>query len=209
MGWWFQRSTPVPGDGLMFRGTITKVVGEQEVVGRVERVEGAERASSMAGRQRRCGATVIVSLLVASPVLLVSLPAGAAAAPAAKVACPAAVGVPDRQFLFFNVCGPRDVTRNTNYNYTIVLTNGGHTGTGKVKLSMFHYDPITRSSVPYRQASGRVQFQWYEANWTLASFRATVTLSIRQHGKSSLFIMRAVGQHPGAVGGMKKDVFFR
>jgi hypothetical protein len=166
-------------------------------------------------RLRRRGATVIVSVLLASPILLVSLPIGAAAAPIAKVACPATVGVPDRQFLFFNVCGPRDVTRNKNYEYQVVLTNGGHMGTGKVKLSVSHYDPITRSSIPYRQSSGRVQFHMYEAVWTLAnlqpgrSFRVTITLSFRPHGKNSLFIVRAVGQHSGAVGGMKKDVFFK
>ena len=166
-------------------------------------------------RQRRRGATVIVSVLLASLVLLISLPIGAAAAPIAKVACPATAGVADREFLFFNVCGPRDVTRNKYYDYTVVLTNGGHVGTDKVKLSLSHYDPITRSSVPYRQASGRTQFHMYEAVWTLAnlqpgrSFRVTVTLSFREHGKDSLFILRAVGQHSGAVGGMKKDVFFK
>jgi hypothetical protein len=166
-------------------------------------------------RQGRRGATVIVSVLLASLVLLVSLPIGAAAAPIATVGCPATVGRPDRQFLFVNVCGPRDVTRNINYGYTVVLTNGGHVSTGKVKLSVFHYDPITRNSIPYRQAPGRAQFNMDEAVWTLAnlqpgrSFRVAITLSFRQHGKNSLFIVRAVGQHPGAVGGMKKDVFFR
>lgn len=167
--------------------------------------------------RRRCGTTVIVSVLVASPVLLVSLPAGAAAAPTAKVACPAAVGAPDRQFLLFNVCGPRGVTR-ANYDYTVVLTNAGHASTGKVKLSVFHDDRITRSSISYRASVGRVEFGMYDAVWKLGnlapgrSFRITVTVSFRQHKKNSGFtelVLRASGQHPGAEGSMKKDVFFK
>jgi hypothetical protein len=166
-------------------------------------------------RQRRLGTAVILAVLLASPVLLVSSPIGAAATQIAKTACPARVGVPDRQFLFFNICGPRDVTRNKNYDYTIVLTNGGHADTGKVKLALSHYDPITRSSIPYHQVPGGVQVQMHEADWALAnlqsgrSFRVTITLSFRQSGKNSLFTVKAVGQRPGAVGGMKKDVFFK
>ena len=143
---------------------------------------------------------------------------GAAAAPIGKVGCPARVGVPDRSFLFFNVCGPRDVTRDESYDYTVVLTNRGHVSAGQVKLSVFHYDPITRSSIRYRGSSGRVEFGMYEAVWTLGnlqpgrSFRVTITVSFRQHKRNSPFtelVLRAVGQHRGAGGGMKKDVFFK
>jgi hypothetical protein len=166
-------------------------------------------------RQRTLATAVVLAALLASPGLLVSSPIGAAATPIVKAACPARMGAPDRQFLFFNVCGPRDVTRNRSYDYIVVLTNGGHADTGKVKLALSHYDPITRSSIPYRQVPGRVRLRMYEAVWALAnlqpghSFRVTITLSFRQHGKNSLFIVKAVGQHPGAVGGMKKDVFFK
>jgi hypothetical protein len=169
--------------------------------------------------QRGAGA-IVVSLLLASAVLLWSGAIGAAAAPIAT-GCPASVRAADRGsrgFLSFTVCGPRDVSPSKNYDYTVVLTNGGHVGTGKVKLSVFHYDPIIRSSVRYRESSDRVDYGMYEADWTLGnlapsrSFRVTITVSFGQHRRNSLFtelVLRAAGEHPGAGGGMKKDVFFK
>ena len=90
--------------------------------------------------------------------------------------------------------------------------------TGKVMLTVFHDDRISRSSIPYRDSPGRVDFGMYEASWTLGnlapgrSARVTITVSFRQHKKSSGFtelVLKAAGQHPGAGGGAKKDVFFR
>ena len=170
-------------------------------------------------QRRRC-ATVIVSVLLASPALLISLPIGAAAETTAKDGCPAATRKVEpgaREFLFFNVCGPRDVTRG-RYSYTVVLTNAGRVSSGQVKLSVFHADPIARSSIPYRESPGVVDFGMHEAGWTVGnlapgrSFRVTITVSFRRHKQNSAFtelVLKAAGQHPGAGGGAKKDVFFK
>jgi len=177
-------------------------------------------AGCASGILRRRSGAIVVLVLLASTVLLVSV-ANAAAGPMGKAGCPASVGTAEtgsRGFLSFTVCGPRDVTPTKNYDYTVVLTNNGHVNTGKVKLSVFHYDPISRSSVRYRESSSRVDYGMYEADWTLGnlapgrSFRVTITVSFGQHRGKSLFtelVLRATGKHPGAGAGMKKDVFFK
>jgi hypothetical protein len=152
-------------------------------------------------------------------VSLTSLALGASGAPVREAGCPApkTFEASSRGFLVFTVCGPRDVTRGTS-DYTVVLTNAGHVSAGKVTLSVFHDDRIVRSSIPYRASRGRVDFGMYDAVWELgnldpgSSFRVTITVSFRQHKKNSGFtelVLRAAGNHPGAGGGMKKDVFFR
>ena len=42
--------------------------------------------------------------------------------------------------------------RNVNYGYTVVLKNVKTTTFRTVRLSVIHYDPITRASRPYRRA---------------------------------------------------------
>src|SRR5262245_10940198 len=160
-------------------------------------------------RQRRLGAVAAASMLAASTVLGAVFPPGSVAAPVASAACPAKGGAPDpdHAVLLFNVCGPREVTPNKRYAYTVVLTNGGGMNTGKVKLSVFHRDPITKSSVPYRDSSRRVQYGMYEAVWRLGdlargrSFRVTITVTLGLHKPNAQFTeirVKAAGEH-GAV----------
>jgi hypothetical protein len=172
----------------------------------------------MGMRLKTPGATFIVLVFSTSLVCLALFAVGASGAPVATVSCPPAkTVVSGRGFLIFTVCGPRDVTLG-NYSYTVVLTNAGHVSSGKVKLSAFHADPITRSSIPYRESSGRAEFGMYDAVWALGnlapghSFRVTITVSFRQHKRNSGFtelVLRAAGQRVGAGGGAKKDVFFK
>jgi hypothetical protein len=156
-------------------------------------------------------------ILALSAGLLLSLP-HAAAAPSAVAGCPARSGTPDREFVLVNVCGPRVVSPGGHYDYTIVLRNAGHVGTGKLELAVFHYDPLTRSSSPYRESARRVEFSMYRAEWSFGdlrpgrSVRVTITVAYARHKANSGFtelVVRAAGRRPHAGGGMKKDVFFK
>jgi len=166
----------------------------------------------MGVRQRRVGAIGTASVLAVVTVLVAVFPLASSAAPSAVAACPAKGGAtdPDRAVLRFNVCGPREVTRNKRYAYTVVLTNGGGVNAGRVKLSVFHRDPITKSSVPFRDSSRRVQYGMYEAVWMLEdlapgrSFRVTVTVTLPRYTKNAQFTelrVKAASEHGGAAAG--------
>jgi hypothetical protein len=145
----------------------------------------------------------VVALLVGSALLPVVFAVGSAAAPA----CPAGKGTPDPKgaVLVFNVCGPLVVTADKRYAYTVVLTNVGRQDTAKVNVSVFHRDPITMSSVPYR-STGRVQSGRHEAVWSLdklaagRSFRVTITVTLGPHkpnARYSELYVKAAGETGG------------
>jgi hypothetical protein len=130
----------------------------------------------------------VFSTLVAAALLSAVFVVGSAAAPTAVAACPPAKGtpVPNGASLVINVCGPRAVIANKKYAYTVVLTNVGRLETANVKLSVFHRDPITTSSLPYR-STGRVQSGRHEAVWSVdklsagRSFRVALTVTLGPH----------------------------
>jgi hypothetical protein len=113
-----------------------------------------------------------------------------------------------------NVCGPSKVIPSVNYSYTVVLTNNSKATYRRVKLSVIHYDPITRSSRPYRREARPVYSPMYAAVWTLHDFKPAQTfrLGIRlpflkhKDPKGSNFMVEARGR--GAGGDLAKDVFF-
>ena len=148
-----------------------------------------------------------VATLVASAGLAAVAAVGSAAAPAATAACPPAKGtpVPNGSSLVINTCGPRTVTANKRYAYTVVLTNLGRLDTTVVKLSVFHRDPITTSSLPYR-STGRVQSGRHEAVWSLVklaagqSFRVAITVTLGPHKPNAQYselYVKAAGETGG------------
>jgi hypothetical protein len=161
---------------------------------------------------------ITVLLLAAFPVLLI-LPLGTSvsAAPTAAGDCPARFYTPDdRGSLFLNVCGPGNVIRGVNYNYEVVLTTKASHRT--IKLSVVYYDPITRSSVPYRIERNPIYNQ-HAAVWTIKNlkpgqiFRVSIRLPFKQHRdpKASNFEVGVVAYGPRAGdprGFLTKDVTF-
>jgi hypothetical protein len=103
------------------------------------------------------------------------------------------------------------VIRNTNYTYGVVVKNFGKRSFRRLKVTVIHQDPITRSSLPY---SHRLRPDY--AVWTLRAFkpgqvfRVNITLPFRQHndpkGSNLVIEVRAFG--PSERGGLTKDVVF-
>ena len=172
-------------------------------------------------------------LVAASAVASALFGAGAAAAPTAWPVCPASAAESVAQLraevrsgdlrgkLWPHICGPRKVIPGKNYSFTVVVTNISDTSYRRLKLSVDHYDPFARASLPYRReaaASGGPLMQG--AVWTLKnfkpgrSFRVSFTLPFKQHNdpKGSNFEVDAyVAQGPvysTDLLGMTHDVVF-
>jgi hypothetical protein len=154
-----------------------------------------------------------VLLLPALPVLQVAFGTCASAAPTVTIlqGChPPLIG-PDRYNLWVGACGPKYVIRNTNYTYGVVVKNYGKRSFRRLKLTVIHEDPITRSSIPYGHAL-RPDY----AVWTLHNFkpgqllRVNITLPFKQHNdpKGSSFTVDVRGYGPSERGGLTKDVIF-
>ena len=157
---------------------------------------------------------VTVFLLTA---LLVLLAAPAASPSAARnidrlPGCvPPPIG-PERYHLWVGACGPAHVIRNVNYTYGLVVKNFGKRTFRKVKLTVIHEDPITRSSIPYSHGL-RPDY----AVWTLNKFQpgqlfhVNITLPFKQHNdpKGSNLTVAVRGYGPSDKGaGVTKDVTF-
>jgi hypothetical protein len=128
------------------------------------------------------------------------------------------LGPDGRQKLAVNVCGPTKVTPGTSYSYTVVLANIKATSFRTVKLSVIHYDPITRSSLPY---SRRVYmpdplmsvavFKTIRDFKPGRTFRVSFRLPFKKHNdpKGSNFMVEARGYGPRAVSGRTYDVWWK
>ena len=149
----------------------------------------------------------ILSALGGSAFLAIMFAVASTAAPTAVAACPPAKGkpAPHDASLVINTCGPRTVIADKKYAYTVVLTNLGRQDTTDVELSVFHRDPITTSSVPFR-STGRVQSGRHEAVWTLKklaagrSFRVAITVTLGPHKPNAQYTeidVKAVGETDG------------
>lgn len=135
---------------------------------------------------------------VATLVLLVLLGGSAAAAPSVSPGCQPPLLGPDRYSFWLNVCGPGRVIRNTQHTYEVVLKNFGRRNFRTVKLSVIHWEPISRSSIPSRRAIVRFgTARERAAIWTLHNFkpgrlfRVNITLPFKQHNDpkgSNLFV---------------------
>ena len=138
---------------------------------------------------------ITVFPLVALPVLLATLGTSASASPTAWPQCRAPIypGLGTRQKLGVHICGPSRVVRGKNYSYTLVLESFIPVRYRKVELSVIHYDPITRSSIPYRRVYN-YDYGDNAAVWTLRNFKArphTFRVSFRCCLSSSTTIRRA------------------
>lgn len=159
--------------------------------------------------------TITLFIAVAVLLLLVPLGTSASAAPRNFVeGCNPPVLGPERYSLWVSACGPTYVIRNTNYTYGVVVKNYSKARFRKLKLSVFHYDPITRSSVPYSRPYNRTD----TAAWTLHNFkpgqlfRVNITLPFNEHNdpKGSNFVVEARGYGaPSETRNRTKDVVFK
>jgi hypothetical protein len=101
--------------------------------------------------------------------------------------------------------------RNTNYTYGVVVKNFGNRSFRRVKLTVIHQDPITRSSLPYRHGLRPDYAVWTVNNFKSGQlFRVKVTLPFRQHNdpKGSNLTIEVRGYGPSERGGLTKDVTF-
>lgn len=84
----------------------------------------------------------------------------------------------------------------------------------RVKLSVIHYDPIARSSRPYRREPSPVYRPMYAAVWIVRdlkpaqTFRVGIRMPFLRHKdpRGSTFMVEA--RAPGAGGDATKDVSF-
>ncbi len=159
-----------------------------------------------------------VSLLAVLAVVSFAFGSGASAAPSASPPCSAtgsfsvaqlreAVRSGDiRSKLWGNVCGPKRVIPGRDYRFTVVVTNISDTNYRRLRLSVSHYEPLTRASLPSRQepaANGDPLMQG--TGWTLRNFkpgrsvRVSFTLRFKQHPdpKGSNFDVRLAAQDAG------------
>ena len=175
-----------------------------------------------------------VLLLAALTAVTVAFGTGASAAPTTWPACPAtsefesvaqlraARRVGDvRNNLWPRICGPTKVVPGTTYTFTVVITNITDTTYRRLKLSVSHYRPLDRSSLPYRrEAASNGDPLMHGAVWTLQnlkpgrSFRVSFALSFTRHPdpKASGFEVDAFVAHapfnPVNLLGMTHDVVF-
>ena len=172
-------------------------------------------------------------LVTASAIASALFGAGAAAAPTAWPACPASATESVAQLraevrsgelrgkLWPHICGPRKVIPGKNYSFTVVVTNISDTSYRRLKLSVSHYDPITRASLPYRgEAAANGDPLMRGAVWMMKNFRAgrsfrvsfTLPFKRRPDPKGSNFEVDAyVAQGPvysTDILGMTHDVVF-
>jgi hypothetical protein len=127
--------------------------------------------------------------LSAGPVADVSLGTSASAAPRDLNPNCVPPDFVERGTLWVGFCGPTMVFRNTNYTFGVVVKNYGKMRR-KLELTVIHYDPITRSSIPYRRGALPLQYgdlSQSMAVWTLHNFkrgqffRVNITLPFKQH----------------------------
>ena len=94
-----------------------------------------------------------------------------------------------REKLWGNICGwSRKVTPGVSYDYTVVVTNINDVKYRTLTLAVTHYDPFTRTSLPYRRepAANRDAFM-QGAFWTFRnvkpgrSIRVSFALPFRHH----------------------------
>jgi hypothetical protein len=87
-----------------------------------------------------------------------------------------------RSKLFANICGPHRVIRGVNYSYTVVVTNIRDVNDRAVRLVLSHYDPLARTSLPYRGEPAGVRAVWTRKNLKPGqSFRVGFTLPFKEH----------------------------
>ena len=155
------------------------------------------------------GITLVVGLLGA----------GAAAAPTPWPRCTAPTdwaGSERRQKLLVTVCGASRVVRGVEHNYTVLLTNVDKRSYRGLKLAVIHYDPIVRSSRPYRRGPQPLHYVMQEAIFTVGTlapgktFRLGIRLPFLQHndpkGSNFMVYVRKRGSKTGA--GITNDVWF-
>ena len=104
-----------------------------------------------------------ILLLTALAVVSVPLATGASAARTSWPSCSATQGWSVellqamarsgdlRSKLFGKICGPHRVVRGVNNSYTVAVTNIGDTNDRVLKLVLSHYDPLARTSLPFRR----------------------------------------------------------
>ncbi len=120
-----------------------------------------------------------------------------------------------RSTLYVKLCGETKVVRGTDYDYTAVLANVGKKTFRNIEVRIYHYDPITRASKPFRRVTdGRTGPGMTAAVWKLKSlkprhtFRVGITLPFIQHNDvvgSNLHIQIS---GPKVRGGFTYDVFY-
>jgi len=100
-------------------------------------------------------------LTVAAAILLVAAAAGQATPAVAWPTCPIPSGLPEaaargdlRDKVWLKICGPHEVVRGRNYKFTIVVQNISTVTFREFEMWIYHYDPITRSTRPYRRGAG-------------------------------------------------------
>ncbi len=87
-----------------------------------------------------------------------------------------------RSKLYANICGPHRVIRGVNYSYTVVVTNIGDANDRVLRVVLSHYDPLTRTSLPYRGEPAGVRAVWIRKNLKPGqSFRIGFTLPFKEH----------------------------
>jgi hypothetical protein len=169
----------------------------------------------------------VTLLLLTAPAALL-IPLGTTAAQPATTIVPDCkppfIGPEWYTTLWVSACGPSHVIENRNYTYGAVVKNYGKRTFRKLKLSVIHYDPITRSSRPYRRelrreiggppGSPHYPPPMMASVWTLDNFkpgqffRVNITLPFKRRLRGSYFVVEARGYSPHELVGLSKRVVF-
>jgi hypothetical protein len=150
--------------------------------------------------------TAATFVAIAAVVAAMQLHSGGSAAAAGWPACPATHPLPGevREKVWGHICGPKRVIPGVNYSFTVVVTNISRKTWHPFTLHIAHYDPFTRTSLPYRRTKVAA---WLGdpimegAAWTVKrlrpnqSLRISFTLPFRRHNdpKGSNFAVRELG----------------
>ena len=93
-----------------------------------------------------------------------------------------------RAKVWVHVCGSTSVVPGRNYGYTVVITNISNTAYARLNVSVSHYEPLTRASLPYRrEAAANGDPRMEGAVWALKdfkpgrSFRVSFTVPFKRH----------------------------
>ena len=162
-------------DEELFRA-IVSTPGDPRLAGRRPRRRFGVPRPSKWSRLQIAVVVIVVGLMLA------------AAATATYVATRDSRPGPVRYSFEATVSGPTHVVRNTQHTYAVALKNYGKKTFRTVKLSVLHWEPISRSSIPYRRETVSVgTAQERAAIWTLHNFRpggyfrVNITLPFKQH----------------------------
>ena len=168
---------------------------------------------------------ITLLLLTVLPALVIALGTSVSAAQPAITIVPGCnppfLG-PERNSLWVSACGPSHVIENRNYTYGAVGKNYGKRTFRKLKLAVIYYDPITRSSRPYRRERRGDLGPMMASVWTLNNFkpgrffRVNITLPFKHHPiggnpyslTGSHFTVEARGYNPNERVGLSKRVVF-